>query len=108
MLKNILITLAYTYLTWVFFVAIMRLKELRDFGILTKESNPVVWYLGVFTLIIGLVLDFAVNMIPMTIVGLELPKESLVTQRLTRWHKSEPGHWWNRHVRKPHEDWILG
>ncbi|CAN7330364.1 hypothetical protein LJR084_001936 [Variovorax sp. LjRoot84] len=44
---------------WLYFIAAMRLKEMRDAGTLTKEQR----YLGYSLLAEGLLLDFAFNVV---------------------------------------------
>jgi hypothetical protein len=103
------------YITWVFFTAVMRLRELRDARILTNQSNPVVWALSLFTLVCGLVLDALLRFTVCLVVGMEIPPvtwhkvwklniplpEMLTTFTLCRWYESPPGNWWNEKVRRP-------
>lgn len=107
-MKNILIytgsTIILMYVTWVFFTAVMRLRELRDSKVLTNRSNPIIWYLALITLAIGLIMDVVLDIL-ISIPGLELPqwqnKEWLTTARLCRWFESTDTGWWMVHVRKP-------
>lgn len=69
-----------SYALWVFFLAVMHLQERRDAGTL----GPVAYKLGVPVLIVGYALDFAVNVVVMTVVLLEPPHETTVTARLRR------------------------
>lgn len=80
------------YGLWVFFLAVMNLKRVRDEGKLSK------WALrfGYPVLFIGLVLDIAVNWLVVTILLLELPKESTVTARLKRHNRESTG--WRKAV----------
>lgn len=70
------------YALWLFYLAVMNLKRVKDAGKLTKPAL----ILGYPILIIGYVLDFLSNILVMTVLLLELPRELLVTQRLKR-HK---------------------
>lgn len=79
----ILFSLASTYALFVFYAAVMNIKRVRDAGKLTTFGKV----LGYPTLAIGLVLDFVVNTVVMTVVLLELPREFTVTSRLKRHHQ---------------------
>ena len=72
-----------TYLLWVLYLAVMNLKRARDMGLLTKPAHA----LGIPLLFTGLLLDFLVNVFVMTVILLELPRETLVTTRLKRHNK---------------------
>lgn len=76
------------YEIWNHYVAVMHLKHLRDEGKLTKEQMP----LAFASLGIGLFIDFLVNVLVCTILFLELPREILVTSRVTR-HKYHGKGW---------------
>ncbi len=69
-----------SYALWLFFLAVMNLKGARDAGTL----GPVAYRLGVPVLIVGYALDFAVNVVVMSVVLLEPPRETTVTARLKR------------------------
>jgi len=75
------------YLLWIFYVAVMGIKRVRDEGKLTKFALA----LGLPVLVIGLLLDFIVNVFVMTLLLLEPPKEMTVTARLKRHHKDSSG-----------------
>ncbi len=68
------------YALWVFYLAVMNLKRARDDGKLSTMAHV----LGMPILWVGLLLDILSNVFVMTILLLELPKESLVTTRLKR------------------------
>lgn len=88
------------YLTWVFFGCVMRLREVRDLGLLKFAENPVLFIFAYFTLIVGLVLDVLVNFIIMTPLLFELPKELLTTARLCRWYNTPDINWFTKYWRK--------
>jgi len=71
-------------LTLIFFIAIMKLRDMKDAGQITGVLK---WF-GHFNLVIGLILDVLVNIFPATFVFFELPrlrdKEWLTTARLSR------------------------
>lgn len=71
------------YLLWFFYLAVMNLKRAKDAGTISKPAL----YLGYPLLIIGLVIDLLCNIFVMTIILLELPKETLVTARVSRHRK---------------------
>lgn len=75
------------YLLWIFYVAVMAIKRVRDDGKLSKLALV----MGMPVLIVGLLLDFIVNVFVMTILLLEPPKETTVTARLKRHHKDSTG-----------------
>jgi hypothetical protein len=96
-----LISLLLIFLTWVFFLAVMRLREMRDAGKLAFKVSPVLCVFAYVALIIGLILDVLVNYIVATIVLMELPKpkELLTTARLCRWYHTTDTSWYTRTVR---------
>lgn len=80
------------YALWVFYLAVMNLKRARDTGRLTKTAER----LGFPVLLLGYLLDFIGNMIPATLVFMELPREGLVTSRVQRHYDGPPT--WRRSV----------
>lgn len=78
------------YLLWVHYAAVMRLLQVRDAGKLTKAIKLI----GYPALAIGLVLDFAVQVLICTLLFLELPKEFTVSGRL--WRLSNDGSGWRK------------
>ncbi len=87
MINAALFALGITYALFVFYAAVMNIKRVRDSGQLT----PVAKLLAYPTLAIGLVLDFLVNVLVMTLLLLELPRELTVTGRLKRHLASSTG-----------------
>lgn len=83
----------WTWVLWVFFLAVMHLREARDAGKIPRFAYPP----AMATLFVGYLLDFAVNVVVLTIVMLELPHETTVTTRLKR-HKDD-GNWRGRIAR---------
>lgn len=77
-----------SYGLFVFYLAVMNLKRVRDLNQLTLFSK----IFGYPTLFIGLVLDFIVNSTVCTLLFLEIPQEFTVTSRLKR-HKNESTGW---------------
>lgn len=77
---------------WVLYLAVMCLKRARDVGTLTR----VAYILGLPILGIGLLLDFIANTIVLTVLLLELPREWLVTARLSRHIHNDSG--WRKKV----------
>jgi hypothetical protein len=72
--------LATSYVFWILFLAAMNLIGAYRAGTI----SPVAKALGYPMIIVGVVLDFLFNMIVLTIIMVELPKELLVTERLAR------------------------
>lgn len=75
------------YALWLFYLAVMNLKRARNDGTLTK----VAYVMGLPMLILGLALDCLVNLTVMTVLFLELPRETLVTGRLQRHARNGTG-----------------
>lgn len=68
------------YALWGLFLAVMALKHARNAGRLT----PWAWRFGLPILMLGYLLDFFVNMVVMTVLLCEIPREWLVTARVKR------------------------
>ena len=77
-----------TYALWVFYLAVMNLKRVRDAGKLGKVALA----LGMPVLFVGLLLDLLANVLVFSILLLEIPQETTVTARLKR-HKAESTGW---------------
>ncbi len=75
------------YGLWVFYLAVMGLKRVRDTIGLSK------WALrfGMPVLFAGYILDVLVNWFVMTLVLLEWPQETTVTSRLKRHNRESTG-----------------
>lgn len=69
-----------SYALWILFLGVMNLKGARDAGTL----GPIAYKLGVPILIAGYALDFAVNVVVLSVAMLEPPRETTVTARLKR------------------------
>lgn len=68
------------WVLFVFYAAVMSLKRARDAGSLHWSLKA----LGYPILYVGLLLDVFVNLLPCTLLFAEVPREWLVTQRLSR------------------------
>ena len=79
---------ALPYSLWVFYLAVMSLKRGKDAGTLTFWGR----FFGYPVLFFGLALDFVTNLIFMSVLLLELPREGTVTSRLKR-HNAANGGW---------------
>jgi hypothetical protein len=77
------ISLCSIYLLWLAFICVMGLKRAKDAGLLSKTAMA----LGYPVLIVGYLLDCFVNVFVMTLLLLELPRETTVTSRLKRHNK---------------------
>ena len=88
MIYALLIALVSTYALWVFYIAVMGLKRVRD----TVGLSPWALRFGYPVLIVGYVLDVLVNWFVFTVVMLEIPKELTVSSRLKR-HNQESTGW---------------
>ena len=87
-LTGVAIGFAISYALWVFYLAVMTLKKVKDEGKLGKVALA----LGMPVLFVGLFLDLLMNVFVMTVLLLELPREGTVTSRLKR-HKKESTGW---------------
>lgn len=65
---------------WVMYLAVMALQRARDAGLLP----PFALRAGKALLAVGLVWDILCNIVPATIIFLELPREATVSARLRR------------------------
>jgi len=68
------------YALWVLYAAVMNFKRAKDAGTLSKTGL----ILGYPVFIVGMLLDIYCNLIPLTIMLLEIPKELTVSSRVTR------------------------
>lgn len=84
----ILTAVGLAYGLYVFYAAVMNIKRVRDIGKLTKLGMA----FGYPTLVVGLVLDLLVNVLVMTIIMIELPRELTVTSRLKRHNRESTGY----------------
>lgn len=84
--------LVITYALWVFYLAVMNLKRVKDAGQLHRAALV----LGTPVLIVGYALDAMVNVFVMTVLLVELPREVTVTARLKRHNRTSTG--WRKAV----------
>ena len=75
--------------TFLFFVALMKMREVQDHIFLLHWSVRWTCYLILF---VGLILDTLLNWIVLTVAFLEIPHEFLSTSRVIR-HKYHSTHW---------------
>lgn len=74
------------WLPWVFYLAVMSLYRARREGTLTRPAT----IMGYPVLVVGAIMDVLLNVVVLTVVMLEVPKELMVTHRLRR-HKDGKG-----------------
>jgi hypothetical protein len=86
------LALASFYVLWVLYLAVMNLQRARNAGTIAKPA----YYLGLPLLYVGLLTDCLVNLVPVSVLFLELPRELLVTARLTRHAHSSATGWRHR------------
>lgn len=84
----LLAVLVAVYQIFIHYAAVMALLRAREAGTLTRAQRP----LAYAALCIGLLIDFAVNVVICTLLFLEPPREWLVTKRLIR-HKRAGSGW---------------
>ena len=80
MVKTVAYTAAFLWAFWGLYVLIMGLYRAK----LAGRLNQYMRWMAAPYLVIGLCVDFVANVTIFTIVFAELPREWLVTQRLTR------------------------
>jgi hypothetical protein len=92
-LAYIAVTLGVFFATFVFFLAVMKLRTARDMGVL-KDAPKIIIAFAYTALGIGLALDVLLNLL-LSVVFVELPHEWLTTDRVIRlkqfgndWQKS--------------------
>jgi hypothetical protein len=73
------------WLLFIFYAAVMNFQRARDAGQLNWPMKGFAYP----ALFVGLLLDAAVNLVVCTVGFLELPRELLVTSRLSRLKKTE-------------------
>lgn len=76
------------YALWLHYLAVMALMRARDAGTLTPWARR----LGYPILFVGYGLDFLVNVFVLSFLLLEVPREWLVTARLSRHINGAPGY----------------
>lgn len=80
------------WVTWIFYLAVMHLKEERDrLKAEGKEFTTSQKIFGYPIIFIGLIVDVFLNMTAGTILFIEIPKEILFTGRVSRWN--DTGGW---------------
>ena len=88
-----LICLGLVHLLWVYFVAVMHLKHMKDDGKLTGGVKV----MGYPALAVGLVLDLIVHLIIGTVIFIELPDRNEWTLSARLWRLSnDPRPSWRR------------
>lgn len=73
------------YALWIFYIAVMNLKRVKDADKLSKFAKV----LGYPVLFIGLMLDLIANIFVVSVLLLEFPKELTVTSRFKRHNATE-------------------
>jgi hypothetical protein len=89
--------LALVYVLWFFFLAVMSLSRAKKAGILAPQVKA----FGMPFLLVGYVLDFLTNLLPMTILFEQFPEETTVTARLKRYIREGTG--WHYRV----AEWFI-
>jgi uncharacterized membrane protein YhaH (DUF805 family) len=80
------------YILWIFYLAVMNLKRVRDLGLMSKTAKV----LGYPVLLVGYALDIFLNVTVMTLILFELPKETTISSRLKRHNRESTG--WRKSV----------
>jgi hypothetical protein len=87
MITFITLVFAASYALWVFYLAVMNLKRVRDAG----KLGTVAKVFGYPVLLVGYALDVLINVTLMTVLFLEIPRETTVTARLKRHNRTGSG-----------------
>lgn len=78
------------YTLWILYLAVMNLSRVKKLGLLTRTHI----ILGTPILIVGYLIDFLLNVIVLTPLLFELPRETTVTARLKRLNRApDTGPW---------------
>jgi hypothetical protein len=91
MIVAIALYLAYTYVFWLIFLAVMSLSNARNAG---KLPTPVL-ILAAPAIVVGVLMDFLFNLVA-TIPFADLPREPMFTQRLGRYKTTMTDSWRGR------------
>lgn len=91
-LKLLLETFLAFYVLWTLFLAVMNLRRVKLAGQLSGKAKV----LGAPLLVLGYLLDFVLNVGPMTLLLMELPRELTVSARLERHNLATSG--WGKAV----------
>lgn len=84
---TILYTLLYLYAFWFVYIGVMGIYRAHLDGRLVGVTK----WLCVPAVVLGVLMDVAANIVLASLIFVELPKEWLVTQRLTRYLNGEYG-----------------
>jgi hypothetical protein len=84
----IIYTVLSFYIMWVFYLAVMNLKRVRD----EKKLTPLVTAVASPLIASAIALDVLLNVIVLTVVFMEIPKEYTISQRLRRYNSTEKGY----------------
>ncbi len=87
MVNIILYSIGLIYITWIFYLAVMNLIRAKNEGIISKPAL----IMGYPVVAIGLFIDFLLHVTLGSLIFFELPKEWLLTQRLSRLIKTDIG-----------------
>lgn len=93
MISLLIWMVAAPWLLWVFYAAVMRLKQVRDAGGLSRAQKV----FGYLTLFVGLLLDAVVNLVLASLVFAERPREWTLSGRLWRL-SNDAGAGWRRRL----------
>jgi hypothetical protein len=95
--------------TWLFYVAIMHLRLVQNTEGLTLPQKV----MGYPLLIVGLILDVILNLVFVTVLLLDFPRELLTTSRFRRFRhdkgwRGRQVRWWCRHFLEPFDSGHCG
>lgn len=78
------------YALWILYLAVMNLSRVKKLGLLNRTHI----ILGTPILVVGYLIDFLLNVIVLTPLLFELPRETTVTARLKRLNRApDTGPW---------------
>lgn len=81
----LLLSLISLYILWVFYLAVMTLKRAYD----EKTLSRLAYVFGMPLLVVGLIIDFLVNVFVASVFLLDFPREATVSEKLSRLIKTK-------------------
>jgi hypothetical protein len=98
------ISIALFIITFLFYLAVINLRDAHQAGMM-KQVHFSVYWAGYSILIVGLIFDTMLNWVFLTITFLELPREFLATNRVVR-HKYNSRGWRHSQAKWWCKNWL--
>jgi hypothetical protein len=87
LLNSIVVLILYLYSFWIVYIGVMGIYR----AYLDNRLSKVVLYLLCPFILIGIIMDVFANLFVAPIIFMDMPKELLVTTRLTRYKRDDKG-----------------